>query len=222
MIESMNTKPTMKTLHWYFDFISPFSYLQGELLPTLPADVDLHYKPILFAGLLKHWDNVGPAEIGPKRRWTYEHCAWLAHRYRIPMAMPAHHPFNPLPLLRLCIALGSSPDVVQRLFRYVWRDGHLPTERQHWSALMNELGATGDMLDTPQVKQQLRDNGDAAIAAGVFGVPTTVVDNRCFWGLDSTDMLRAWLAGDPLFRSAPMQQAQNLPQGIQRNRNDIQ
>lgn len=207
----------MKKLDWYFDFISPFSYLQGELLPTLPANVDIRYKPILFAGLLNHWGNIGPAEIGPKRRWTYEHCAWLAHRHSIPMTMPAHHPFNPLPLLRLCIALGPSRDVVQRLFRYVWRDGHLPTEEQHWSVLMKEVGVTSDMLDAPEVKQQLRANGDAAIADGVFGVPTAVVDGRSFWGMDSTDMLRAWLAEDPFFQSPLLQQAQNMQPGLQRN-----
>jgi len=134
--------------------------------------------------------------------------------------MPAHHPFNPLPLLRLCLALGPSPEVVRRLFRYVWRDGHLPTDDAHWASLLQECKATPAMLDAPEVKQALRDNGAAAIAAGVFGVPSAVVDNRVFWGLDSTDMLRAWLAGDAFFQSPLLQQARHLPQGIQRNRND--
>ena len=210
----------MKKLDWYFDFISPFSYLQSELLHTLPRDVEITFKPVLFAGLLNHWDNKGPAEIPPKRLWTFEHCAWLAHKHGIPMRMPPHHPLNPLPLLRLCIALGSTPEAVQRLFRFVWRDGHLPTETQHWNALLEELRAstevTVEMLDSPDVKQQLRDNGEQAIAAGVFGVPTAVVDGRCFWGLDGTDMLVAYLNGDPFFQSDLLRQAQNLPQGVQR------
>lgn len=208
----------MKQLDWYFDFISPFSYLQNELLPTLPADVHVNFKPVLFAGLLKHWDNVGPAEIPPKRLWTFENCAWLAHKHGIPMKMPAHHPFNPLPLLRLCIALGSTQASVQRLFRYVWREGKLPTEGAHWESLLQETGATPDMLEAPDVKQQLRDNGESAIAAKVFGVPTAVVDNRCFWGVEATDMLQAWLRGDPFFHSELFKSAQALPQGIQRNK----
>jgi 2-hydroxychromene-2-carboxylate isomerase len=117
----------MNKIDWYFDFISPFSYLQSELLHRLPTETEVRFKPLLFAGLLNHWDNKGPAEIVPKRAWTFEHCAWLAHRHGIPMTMPAHHPFNPLPLLRLCIALGATPAAVQRLFRYVWREGKLPT-----------------------------------------------------------------------------------------------
>ena len=130
----------MTRLDWYFDFISPFSYLQSELLHTLPAEVDIHFKPVLFAGLLNHWDNKGPAEIAPKRRWTFEHCAWLAHQHAIPLKLPAMHPFNPLPLLRLCVVLGSTAAPVQRLFRYVWREGRLPGEEAHWNALLQECG----------------------------------------------------------------------------------
>lgn len=209
----------MKKLDWYFDFISPFAYLQSELLHTLPAGVELRMKPLLFAGLLKHWDNKGPAEIVPKRTWTFEHCAWLAHKHGIPLTLPAHHPFNPLPLLRLCLALGPTPAVVHRLFRFVWQQGHLPTDVQPWQALLDELGVAPEALDAPAVKEQLRRNGEDAIAANVFGVPTTVVDNRCFWGLDATDMLLAYLRGDPFFQSGQLQAAQRLPQGVQRKQN---
>lgn len=209
----------MKTLNWYFDFVSPFSYLQSEQLEQLPADIEIRFKPVLFAGLLNHWDNKGPAEIAPKRTWTFEHCAWLAHKHGIPMTMPAQHPFNPLPLLRLSIALGNTPAVVHRLFRYVWQEGRLPTEPDNWERLLAELDASIAMLGRLEVKQELLANGEEAIAAGVFGVPTSVVDNRCFWGLDATEMLLAYLRGDPFFRSEQLQAARNLPQGIQRDRN---
>lgn len=205
----------MKTIDWYFDFISPFSYLQSELLHTLP-DVQITFKPVLLAALLNHWDNKGPAEIPPKRQWTFEHCVWLAHKHDIPMRLPACHPFNPLPLLRLCIALGSTPEVVHRLFRYVWREGRLPTEADNWDALLKELRVDTEMLDSPAVKQQLRTHGEQAIAARVFGVPTAVVNDKCFWGLDAADMLAAYLNGAPFFQSELLKQAQNLPQGVQR------
>jgi 2-hydroxychromene-2-carboxylate isomerase len=207
----------MTKLEWYFDFISPFSYLQSEQLHLLPAEVEIHFKPVLFAGLLNYWDNKGPAEVPPKRIWTYEHCAWLAARHGVPFKLPEYHPFNPLPLLRLCIALGSTQAVVQRLFRYVWHEGRLPTEADHWQALLEELGVTADMLNTPQIKQQLHINGEQAIAANVFGVPTAVVDQHCFWGMDSIEMLLGYLRGDPFFQSEQFKAAQNLPQGIQRD-----
>ena len=206
----------MKQLDWYFDFISPFSYVQAELLHTLDAEAEVHHKPILFAALLNHWGHIGPAELAPKRTWTYEHCAWLAHKHGIPMRMPAHHPFNSLPLLRLCAALGADRASVLRLFRYVWRDGHLPTDEAPWQALLEELHITPLMLDTPDVKLALRSNGEQAIAAGVFGVPTAVVDGRLFWGLDATDMLQAWLRSDAFFASPLFEAAGNVAPGLQR------
>jgi hypothetical protein len=94
----------------------------------------------LFAGLLNHWDNKGPAEIPPKRTWSFEHCAWLAHEHRIRLKLPAQHPFNPLPLLRLCIALGSTTDIVHRRFRYVWQV--CSAYRPRWST----AAASGDSI----------------------------------------------------------------------------
>lgn len=83
--------------------------------------------------------------------------------------------------------------------------------------MLHSLRATTEMLDSPDVKPQLRNNGEQAIAAGVFGVPTSVIDGRCFWRLDSTEMLVAYLDGDPFFQSDLLKQAQNLPQGVNRN-----
>lgn len=208
----------MRELDWYFDFISPFSYLQCERLDAFGPDLELHFRPLLFAGLLNHWENKGPAEIAPKRQWTFEHVAWLAHKHGIPMRLPSVHPFNPLPLLRLCIALGSTREVVQRLFRFVWCEGHLPTDGAAWEALLRELDATPAMLEDAAVKQQLRENGERAIAAGVFGVPSAVVDGRVFWGFDATDMLNAWLKRDPFFESGLFHSARTLPQGLQRQK----
>jgi 2-hydroxychromene-2-carboxylate isomerase len=208
----------LKTIDWYFDFVSPFSYLQSERLQAVSAQADIRFKPVLFAGLLTHWENKGPAEIEPKRIWTFEHCAWLAHRHGIPMTVPASHPFNPLPLLRLCIALGAGADAVHRLFRYVWREGRLPGEQPYWEALLRECGVAPEALDSAQIKARLRANGDDALAAGVFGVPSAVVDNRCFWGFDATDMLLAYLDGDAFFQSEQLARARALPNGIQRGR----
>ncbi|MBI3729779.1 MAG: DsbA family protein [Burkholderiales bacterium] len=206
----------MKQLDWYFDFISPFAYLQSEMLGRLQGVAQINYRPVLFAGLLNHWDNKGPAEIAPKRQWTFEHCAWLAHKHSIPLRMLPEHPFNPLPLLRLCLALGSTEAAVHRLFRFVWRDGHIPAQTEHWQALLDELQVTPAMLDDAAVKDALKRNGELAIAARVFGVPTAVVDGRCFWGLDGTDMLQAYLQGDAFFASAELVAAQTMPYGQQR------
>ncbi len=209
-------------IDWYFDVISPFAYLQWQRLKKEAPELALNLKPVLFAGLLAHWDNKGPVEILPKRGWTYAHCLWIARRHAIPMRLPSGHPFNPLPLLRLSVALGNTTAVVDRLFDYVWRDGLLPTDTEAWDHLLEELRVSPLQLDAPEVKAQLKAHGEQAIAAGVFGVPTAVIAGECFWGVDATDMLLARAAGDPFFRSDTYREAFHLPANVQRARTDRQ
>ena len=181
-------------MKWYFDFISPFAYLQSTRLQEYESHGSVSCVPVLFAGLLNHFDNIGPAELAPKRQWTFEHSAWLAHKHGIALTMPACHPFNPLPLLRLCIAAGSSTAVVQRIFRFVWAQGYNPDDAQAFGKLCDELGVSPADLKSDKVKQALRANTDTATATGVFGVPTLSVSERNFWGFDSTDMALAFLS----------------------------
>ena len=210
---------------WYFDFISPYSYLAFEALPAALAGIEpapvVRYRPVLFAGLLNHWGHMGPAEVPPKRRFTYEHVAWLADRHGIPMRAPRQHPFNPLPLLRAAIAAGNGREAIARLFRFIWRDGALPDEPA-FARLLAELGIEPAALDSPEVKSALRANGEAAIGAGVFGVPTAVARTargvRAIWGFDALPMLADWLRDAPVFASEEMRRAADLPMGEQRRR----
>ncbi len=208
------------TIDWYFDFISPFAYLQWRRLRKEAPELALQLKPVLFAALLAHWDNKGPVEIPPKRGWTYAHCLWIARRHDIPMRLPSGHPFNPLPLLRLSIALGNTTAVVDRLFDYVWRDGLLPADTEAWHHLLDELHVSPLQLDAPEVKGMLKSHGEQAIAAGVFGVPTAVIEGEQFWGVDATDMLLARAAGDPFFTSDAYRDAFHLPESVQRARTE--
>jgi len=185
---------TTEKMLWYFDFISPFAYLQSTQLDVLNSQHIIDCKPVLFAALLEHWSNVGPAEIPPKRRWTFEHVIWLAHRDNIKLNLPEHHPFNPLPLLRLSIALNNRINVVQRLFRFVWVEGHVPQNAAAFSSLLAEYELSEHDISTPAIKSQLRSNGEAAINHNVFGVPTLQLEAHTFWGYDATDMAQAYLA----------------------------
>ncbi len=195
---------------WYFDFVSPFAYLQWARLGELPPAVELRLQPVLLAGLLNHWGQLGPAEIAPKRRFTYQHAIWLAARAGLPFTMPAGHPFNSLPLLRLAWSLGAAPPVVERLFRFVWVEGHIPQQPEAWAALLAELGLSG-YAETSQAKQQLRTATDAAIGRRVFGVPTAVAGGELFWGYDATDMLLDYCRNPGLLDTEAMRRAAQLP-----------
>ncbi len=131
----------MKAIEFWFDPISPFAYLAFERLPQALEDCTyvVEYRPVLFAGLLNHWGQKGPAEIEPKRAWTFRHIAWLAHQHGIALQMPARHPFNPLPLLRLALAAGPNRRVVEALMQHVWRGGGDPSDESRLAALTAEL-----------------------------------------------------------------------------------
>ena len=209
----------MKTARWYFDYISPYAYLQSAVLERITPLACIEPKPILFAALLNHHGQKGPAEIPAKKVQTFRQVMWLAHRHGITLNLPHAHPFNPLPMLRLSIALGNDPDVVQALFRYVWVDGHLPTDEAPWSALCRGLGVDEPEIEIarPEVKDTLRRNTEEAIELGVFGVPTLVIDDQVFWGFDMTDAAIEYLRGDALFTSPRMVAAAALPDGVHRS-----
>jgi 2-hydroxychromene-2-carboxylate isomerase len=202
----------MKRIDFYLDFVSPFAYLAFEQLPQALAGCSyaVEYRPILFAALLKHWGHKGPAEMEPKRAWTFRHTHWLAAQQGTPMQTPAEHPFNPLPLLRLALACGPNRRVVEALFHHVWRGGGADANQPARLAELTARLAPARDPAAEDVKRELRENTEAALAAGVFGVPCFGVDGRLFWGLDSLPMLRGQLMGEPWF-AGPTWEAEGQP-----------
>lgn len=208
----MSTAPAT----WYFDFISPFSYLHWQALKAVDG-IDLQPVPILFAPLLTHYQHRGPAEIPAKRKFSYRFVQWQAEQAGVPFRFPPAHPFNPLPALRLCVALGQTPAVIDAIFAAIWGEGRLPDV-----ALLQGIAARFSerplavLLDDPIVKAQLKSNGEAALAAGVFGVPTLIVAGELFWGNDSTAFLRDFLADRELFQRGDYPRLDVLPMAVSR------
>jgi 2-hydroxychromene-2-carboxylate isomerase len=205
-------------MDWYFDFISPYSYLQLERMPQWPKHATLVPKPILFAGLLNHWGQRGPAEIGPKRRFTYRQVHWLAARDGIPFRFPPRHPFNPINALRLAIAADCDLESIRTIFRFIWAEGRAIDVPEEWRELTQRVGiADADArIQDPGVKARLRANGEEAIAQDVFGVPTLVIDAELFWGYDATAMALDYLRDPKEFLSEEVHRIDALPIGVSR------
>jgi 2-hydroxychromene-2-carboxylate isomerase len=190
----------MKRIVFHFDVVSPYAYLAFERLPQVLAgcSYEVAYRPVLFAGLLQHWGQKGPAEIEPKRAWTFRQVHWLAQQHGITLDTPALHPFNPLPLLRLALACGPNRRIVEAVFRHAWVGGHDPNDAQRLAELTARLAPLRDPAGA-DVKTELRRLTDEAVAGGLFGVPSFVLDGRLFWGLDALPMLRDALLGGAWF-----------------------
>jgi 2-hydroxychromene-2-carboxylate isomerase len=201
---------------WYFDVISPFAYLHLKQFDRIARPLALELRPVLFAGLLKHWGTKGPAELPAKRVHTYRQCVWTARHLGVPFTMPPRHPFNPLRVLRLLTALDAPRERVEAAFDFVWGEGR--DVDAEWPALCARLGVAPDtpLLDDPSVKQRLQDATAAAAAAGVWGVPTMAVGGELFWGADSIDFMNDFLVDPTLFRQPDMQRADAAEIGVAR------
>jgi 2-hydroxychromene-2-carboxylate isomerase len=206
----------MNPIDWYFDFVSPYSYLQSERLAAFPVAV--RPKPLVFAGLLKHWEHKGPAEMPTKRTFTYRQVQWIARRDGVTLRFPPRHPFNPIKALRLAVALGSKLETIREIFRHVWREGDEVDTPEGFARLCRKLGvADGEALvSRPEVKAELVANGAEAIARGVFGVPTLYVDGEIFWGYDATAMALDFIRDPAFLRSEEVRRVDTLPVGASR------
>ena len=209
----------MKQITFYLDFISPYAYLAFEELPhaLMGLSYSVSYKPVALGVLLRHHGSLGPAEIPAKRDWTYRHVMWLAHNRGLQLDMPAAHPFNPMPLLRL--AVGTEPQglpnryVCETLFSHVWQGGADAVEASRLQAITAQL-APQRSATLEAVKAQLKAHTDDAMALNIFGVPAFEVDGKVFWGLDALPMLRAYLKGDAWFTESNWNAPLTLPSGL--------
>ncbi|WP_295541282.1 2-hydroxychromene-2-carboxylate isomerase [uncultured Pseudacidovorax sp.] len=209
----------MKHIDFYLDFISPYAYLAFEHLPEALAGLSysVAYKPVLLGAIVRHHGHKAPAEVASKRQWTYRHILWLGHSLGVPIDMPAMHPYNPLPHLRLAVAASRGGEIsrlqAEQLFREVWRGDQDAIDPARLEALKTRLAPARDAADAA-VKAELKANTDAAIAQGAFGVPAFVVDGRLFWGFDSLPMLRAYLQGDAWFDGPQWAGADQRPSAL--------
>ncbi|MGB0133136.1 2-hydroxychromene-2-carboxylate isomerase [Dokdonella sp.] len=205
---------------WYFDFISPFAYLQLPRVRALAEQHSITPKPILLPAILHHHGQLGPAEIPHKRVFTYRMVQWSAERNGVPLRFPPAHPFNPVSVLRLAIAAGSSWEIVEALFDHIWKDGLAADSAEALRTVAERIGvadvdaATGAV----EVKDQLRANTDDAMAHGVFGVPTLRVGEQLFWGNDATPMAEAALVDPHRFEQGEYARLADLPSAASRRR----
>lgn len=215
-------------IEFWFDFISPYAYLAWHRIHPL---AERHgravvLRPVLFAGLLNHWGQLGPAEIPPKRVWTFKQVSRRAARLGVPLQPPPSHPFNPLLGLRLASLAGlTEPErkrLVDLLFRATWGGGPGIADADVIAPLLEADGFdSAALLEAARqdaAKQAVIAAGQQAIERGVFGVPTMLVDDELFWGDDSFDDLDGFLRGEDPLDHAGMARWAALPASAVRPR----
>lgn len=197
----MSTPP----LRFLFDTISPYAWLAWTRIHGLAERHGRRVEPVpvLLAALLDRHGQLGPAEIPAKRRYVFRDVLRSAGQLGLDLTPPPAHPFNPLLSLRIAALEHADPgerfSVIDALFEAVWGGGPGVTDPVALAAFLDTRGLDGpslvDRAGTPAAKARLRASTEAALDAGVFGVPTVLAGDEMFWGFDSLDHLERHLAG---------------------------
>jgi 2-hydroxychromene-2-carboxylate isomerase len=199
----------VSAIRFYFDFLSPYAYLAWTQIHAL---ADRHGRavepvPVLFAALLDHHGTRGPAEIPAKRRYLMFDVVRKARALGVPIGPPPHHPFNPLLALRVAslpMAPADQRALIDRIYAAVWSGEARDVEDRAVIAAIAGEDAVG-AATTPEGKARVRTQTERAIADGVFGVPTMLVEGELFWGVDALPELDRFLAsGSPTLDAATL------------------
>lgn len=189
--------------YWYFDFASPFAYLQLAKAQEWRSRLPLTPVPIVARVLSREGGEHAAAGIAVEES-IEGFVRWRAKTVGLTLTFPPAYPFNSIAALRMCVAGGGGWPVIDAIFNHIWRDGHsgaTPEELKPVSAKfgINTLGTTGGAFDSGA---KVRANTEAARALGIAGVPTVRAGSRLFHGPNSASEFDDWLAAPGLRRSA--------------------
>jgi len=219
-------------VHFYFDFLSPYSGLALLQAEPFAEQHDLRWlmRPVLLARLLDAHGLPGGAEIPAKRAYISADVLRCAEGLGLPFKGPPGHPFLPLDALRtVCIFIGDpgvdEAGVVRlcvELARACWCEGRPLTELSVLQEVLEELGL--DATDLPSrilarpLKKMLKEYTAEALERGVFGVPTFAFGEELFWGQDRTAQLGERIAGRLASAQAGASEILERPSGFDRRR----
>ena len=195
-----------KTVEFWFDVGSPYSYLAWRALPALLARTGarIEWRPMLLGGVFKATGNHSPAEIPAKSRWTRVDMDRWAARIGTTIAMNPHFPINTLALMRGAVAMQMRGDdqlarYLEVIFPAMWVAQRNLGDLAELATVLRAGGFDPDevfaMANAQEAKDRLKANTEEAVARGVFGAPTFFVGDEMFWGQDRMDFVAQSLTG---------------------------
>lgn len=194
----------MKPVDFFFDFISPYSYLASQLIEKEPRyrEISFRFRPTLFGTMLSRLGVKGPGEIPSRRRIGLQDVILLCQHHGLPLEGPPTHPFNSVYALRSVCDVEDEEkkgELMRLYFRKTWGEGESLEDLDLLRACLAEVGVDQDP-DAAASKREnraaLKKNTKDALEAGCWGVPSFVVDGHVFFGHDRLDLLRSYLDGN--------------------------
>jgi 2-hydroxychromene-2-carboxylate isomerase len=188
-----------KTVEFYFDFGSPYSYLAYKALPAIAAahGAQIVWRPMLLGGVFKATGNHSPIEIPAKGKWLNRDLERWAARYGAAFEHNPHFPINTLVLMRGAAGMQMRGTdfhkYVGTIFHAMWAEPRNLGDPAELAAVLRQDGFDADafqaLVNDTAVKERLKKNTEEAVARGVFGAPTFFVGEDMYWGQDRLDFV---------------------------------
>jgi 2-hydroxychromene-2-carboxylate isomerase len=205
------TASSLAPVDFWFDYSSPFSYIASERVERLLGDA-LRWRPMLLGAVFKALDQVNVPLFSmneAKQKHTQSDFVRQARSAEVEIKWPSRFPMNTVLPLRITMLLDSAPSAVHAIYRAYWVEDRDISSPEVMREICDALGHDGkslvDRAQEPAIKTALREQTEAAVAAGVFGAPTFVVHPRdgepsLFWGNDRLEWAVRFAAGDERLR----------------------
>ncbi len=193
-----------KQVDFYFDFSSPYGYLAAQTVDDLAErhGADLRWRPILLGAVFKKTGAAPLVDLPLKGDYARRDMARCARRLGVTFTFPETFPFSSVAASRAFYWLherdpAQARALAKALYHAVFGEGRSIEAPEEVAAVAGELGldpsSVKAALEDPEVKARLRQEVEAAVAAGVFGSPFFIVDGEPFWGHDRMDEVERWL-----------------------------
>jgi 2-hydroxychromene-2-carboxylate isomerase len=182
----------IKSIDFYFDFISPYSYLAHKKIQIINKEKNIifNYKPILVGGLHNLQGITAPAFIKHKLKYMIVDCNLIAKKDKLNFIWNSKFPINSLNIMRGYVFINDEyKDLyLNVIFDAYWKDDLDTSNKKILETLLEKckikLNEFFDGIEDPKIKDKLKDNTQEAYDKEIFGAPSFVVNNKIFWGQD--------------------------------------
>ena len=185
----------IKSIDFYFDFISPYSYLAHKKIQVIKKETNIifNYKPILVGGLHNLHGITAPAFIKPKLRHMISDCDLIAKKNKSTFIWNSKFPINSLNIMRGYVFINDEYKnlYLDVIFDAYWKNDLDTSNKKILKSLLEKckinLNEFFDGIKDPKIKDKLKDITQEAHNKEIFGVPSYAVNNKIFWGQDRLD-----------------------------------